>query len=85
MDVLKQKLEIITGQQDDLKKSLKKAQGEDKKELARRIKNVLDTYKSSDASGRNLLLKSVIEKIEYNKKKKTAPDDFELIIKLRSF
>ena len=85
MDNLKEKLVAITTQQSNLQSSLRKAQGEDKKELARRIKNVLDTYNSANAAGKNLLLKSVIEKIEYSKNKKTAPDDFKLIIKLRSF
>lgn len=85
MALLNEKKEALTTQQADLLSARRKASGEDRKELARRIQNVLDTYHSSNAAGRNMLLKSVIDRILYSKKKKTAPDDFQLVIKLRSF
>lgn len=50
--------------------------------LAEKIRAVLESYSTSDAAGRNALLKSVIQVIYYSKQKKTKPADFTLDIHL---
>ncbi|NLB29803.1 MAG: hypothetical protein GX823_06230, partial [Clostridiales bacterium] len=44
--------------------------------LRDRIISVLEVYKGSDPAGRNALLKSILIKIDYTKKKKTKPFEF---------
>lgn len=45
-----------------------------------RIVNALDVYKTLDAKGRNQILKSLIDHIDYYKEKKSKPADFRLAV-----
>ena len=48
---------------------------------------VLITYdvNTADAAGRNAMLKGVLDAVWYEKKKKTAPADFQLRFDLKLF
>jgi DNA integrity scanning protein DisA with diadenylate cyclase activity len=50
----------------------------DRAEMINRIRSVLDIYQASDAKGRNMMLKSVVDHIDYFKEKKSKPQDFEI-------
>lgn len=69
--------------QEELKKKIELAKNKDKKRLIDTLENVLLLYPSQNANQKNILLKSVISKVEYTKFKKTAPHDFKLSITLR--
>lgn len=47
------------------------------------IKSALDVYHTADAETRNRLLKPIVDHILYDKTKKTAPEDFSLLVTLR--
>ena len=47
------------------------------------IDNVLKLYPTLDAEGKNMLLKTIVARIDYTKEKKTKPRDFTLNIHLR--
>ena len=53
--------------------------------LAGKIRGVLDAYGAADAAGRNAMLKGVLDAVWYEKKKKTAPADFQLRFDLKLF
>jgi len=49
------------------------------------LSSALQVYSDSDVAGKNHLLKTVMERIEYTKHKKTKPYDFTISLQLRSF
>lgn len=55
------------------------------KDVADRIENLLNLYPSLEPAAKNLLLKNVIERVDYYKEKKTKPHDFRLKITLKNF
>ncbi|MDR3277518.1 MAG: recombinase family protein [Oscillospiraceae bacterium] len=53
--------------------------------LRENIADVLAVYASSDAAGRNALLKSAVDRVIYTKPKKSKPRDFTIQIQFLSF
>ena len=66
-------------------RAIQAAQTADPTSLATKIRAVLDAYDTSDAAGRNALLKGVIDTVWYTKAKKTRPADFQLRVDLKPF
>ncbi len=83
MAVVKDKIADLEHRQADLERRLDLERSADPTAQARQIEAVLAVYSTADAAGRNALLHSVIDRIDYSKPKKTAPSDFELVITLR--
>lgn len=83
MAAVKGKVEDLERRQADLSRRLEAARGTDYAAQARQIEAVLAVYSTADAAGRNALLHTVIDRIDYSKLKKTAQNDFELSITLR--
>ncbi len=81
--LLNQRMAENANRQAEAQKRIQQLTKQYDKELAKRIKNVLDAYQPSDPAKRNQLLKSVIDRIDYYKKKKTSPTDFTLSITLK--
>jgi DNA-binding PadR family transcriptional regulator len=52
--------------------------------LRDRIQSTLAVYHDADAAGRNALLKNLLEKVAYTKRKKTKPQDFTLALTFRA-
>lgn len=78
MDVVKKKLADLEARIEEARDRRDKVKGYDPSVQAQKIRNVLEAYQSSDAAGRNALLRTVISKIIYKKEKKTKPNDFSL-------
>lgn len=78
MGVVKGKITDLESRVAETRKKIEKAKGYDPTIQAQKIRTVLDAYKSSDAAGRNALLRTVISRIIYQKEKKTKPNDFSL-------
>lgn len=78
MGVVKEKLSDLEAQLEEAQERLDKAKGYDPAIQAQKIRTVLETYHSSDAAGRNALLRTVISRIIYRKEKKSKPNDFSL-------
>ena len=51
----------------------------------RKIKSVLEAYSAADAQSRNMMLKSVIQEIAYDKEPGSSLRDFSLTIQLKDF
>lgn len=81
-EIINSKIEVLEKQYDDLNKSTKYTTN--KLESAKIIKSVIDAYKESDnIQLKNQLLKSIIERIDYEKEKTCKPHEFKLYITLR--
>ena len=78
MEAVKSKRATLDKKAAELQRELQEAQCADPAALAEKIRAVLDAYGSSDAAGKNELLKSVLATVWYRKDKKTGPSDFQL-------
>lgn len=85
MEALSQKITASQEREATQEKKIRAARKIDKQALARQIRTVLDAYSAADARHRNMLLKSVLESVEYYKAKKTPPQDFQLFLHLKHF
>ena len=84
MAAVKEKRVALEKKEAELERSLREIQCSNPALLAEKIRAVLDAYGTADAAGKNALLKSVLEAVWYEKKKKTKPADFQLIFQLRA-
>lgn len=66
-----------------IEKELDIIRSADMKKTGEVLDSVLRVYPTLDAEGKNMLLKTIIDKIEYSKAKKTKPRDFTLRITLK--
>lgn len=78
MAVVQAKIASLERQEVEARQSMEAARDTDLSRLADQIEYVLGVYASSDAAGRNALLRSVVEVAWYHKEKKTKPNDFTL-------
>lgn len=83
METAKEKIDRLQKQETEAVKALESAKLADTAKQAKRIRNVLDLYRTLDAAGRNAILKSIIDVVWYTKRKKTKPTDFILRIVLK--
>lgn len=83
MTVVTEKISGLEQMREDTKRQLEELRNFDPAVRAEKIRNVLSAYRSSDAATQNALLHSVIDHIEYYKKKKSKPTDFRLICYLK--
>lgn len=83
MAAVKEKIADLERRQGELSHRLELERSADPAAQARQIEAVLSVYSTADGAGRNALLHSVIDRIDYSKAKKSAPNDFELSITLR--
>ena len=56
-----------------------------KEKIAKKLETVLDVYRDTDAQTKNKLLKEVIDHVVYSKEKRSAEDDFSILITLKDF
>ena len=84
MAAVKEKRASLEKRKAELERSLQEVQCSNPALLAEKIRVVLDTYGTTDAAGRNSLLKSVLTTIWYQKDKKTKSGDFRLTFALRA-
>ena len=56
-----------------------------KENIVKKLENVLDVYRDTDAQTKNKLLKEVIDHVVYSKEKQSAEDDFSILITLKDF
>lgn len=84
MAAVKEKRVALEKKEAELERSLREIQCSNPALLAEKIRAVLDAYGTADAAGKNALLKSVLEAVWYEKKKKTKPADFQLSFQLRA-
>ena len=84
MAAVKEKRAALEKKEAELERSLQEIQCSNPALLAEKIRAVLDAYGTADAAGKNALLKSVLEAVWYEKKKKTKPADFQLSFQLRA-
>ena len=85
MAAVKDKISGLERRQREAERAIQAAQTADPTSLATKIRAVLDAYNTSDAAGRNALLKGVIDTVWYTKAKKTRPADFQLRVDLKPF
>jgi DNA invertase Pin-like site-specific DNA recombinase/DNA-binding PadR family transcriptional regulator len=78
MDAVTTKLAELERQEATAAAELARHSTEEKAALRDKIQNALAIYHTADAAGRNALLKTILEKVEYTKHKKTKPHDFSL-------
>jgi len=69
----------------DLSNTIAELNARDMRRTGKQLETVLALYPTLNAEDKNLLLKTIIEKIVYTKPKKTKPRDFDLSITLRRF
>ena len=84
MAVAQERIAGLERREEETRQKLEASKNADPAQLAVRIRAVLDAYSTSDAPGKNALLKSVIQVAWYHKEKKTKPNDFTLRIILKS-
>ena len=75
-----EEVQILQARRAELEARINLKKTQNLKNAAEDIDNVLTLWPSSDAAGRNKLLKSVLKEIIYTKPKKTGPHAFELKI-----
>ena len=80
---LQSQLDTLNNEYEAVKRQADSVKVVDIKQTKQNILDVLNNYWQSDIPARNRLLKTVIEKVTYNKGKKTKPADFTLEIKLK--
>ena len=85
MAAVRQKIEKLEKREADACRAANDARLADPAAMVQKLQAVLDTYWTSDAAGRNSLLRSVIDQITYHKEKKTKPADFYLDIQLKPY
>lgn len=85
MAVMKERLQRLEESIADAERKLETERGNDGEAQRKQIETVLSTYHTADAAGRNALLHTVIERIDYTKKKKTKPTNFALSVTLKPF
>lgn len=83
MEAVKAKISRLQKEESEAAAALEAAQNANPAKQAERIRNVLDLYQSQDGAGRNALLKSIIDKVLYTKKKGSARADFILDVTLK--
>lgn len=84
MAVVREKIAALEKKEDQARQDLDNSRIADPAKLAARIQAVLDAYDTSDAAGKNSLLKSVVDVAWYKKEKKTKPSDFSLDVRLKT-
>lgn len=84
MAVVREKIAALEKKEDQARRDLEGFRISDPAKLAARIQAVLDAYDTSDAAGKNSLLKSVIDVAWYKKEKKTKPSEFSLDVHLKT-
>jgi hypothetical protein len=92
-DIFMERSEIVSDRLDNVKEHLDKTREQLKKEaellnirenIVPKVKNVLDLYRSTgDPGQQNMILKTILEKVEYLKFKDQKEDDFSLNLYLR--
>ena len=85
MEAAEKERAALIERQHDINSEIEKIQTRDMRKTANQLQTVLALYPTLDVEGKNMLLKTVVEKIEYTKAKKTKPRDFTLEITLRHF
>lgn len=83
--IIEKRIKDATRSKEENEKLLYSHSRENKERLLGKIENALDAYYKTDAQTKNKLLKEIIERIDYSKLKKTAQDDFSLVVKLKDF
>lgn len=84
MAAVRQKIEKLEQREADAIRAVSDAKLSDPAVMIQKIQKVLDAYGTSDAAGRNALLRTVIDQVYYYKEKKTKPADFYLDIRLKA-
>lgn len=84
MAISSDKITALKSRIEELEKKIETANNHDSAALAQQIKTVLDAYDAADAGGRNALLRTVIERIDYTKEQKTPKRDFKIEITYKS-
>lgn len=84
MAAVRDKLAALEKKEAETAQSIQDAKIADPAALAQKIRDVLENYDSSDAPGKNALLKSVVQVAWYHKDKKTKPSDFRLDTRIKS-
>lgn len=85
MDVLEKERAEAIAKRKNIEAEILKLRGRDMKKTGEHLENALKLYPTLDAEGKNMLLKTIIDKIVYTKQKKTSPHDFSLNISLHYF
>lgn len=85
MNIILEKIAALELQKASAQKAIIKAKREEKDILESGIRNVLEAYGTADAQIKNKMLKSVIDYVVYDKKKKTKPHEFCLNIVLKTY
>ena len=85
MDALDAEKTGLMKKQADLETKLKEIAARDTTKAAAQLRTVLSLYPTLDAEGKNKLLKTVIDHVDYTKDKKTKPHDFTLEVHLLNF
>ncbi len=75
----------LLAKQNDITAEIEKLKTRDMTKTVDQLETVLELYPTLDIEGKNMLLKTIVEKIVYTKEKKTKPRDFALDITLRHF
>lgn len=85
METLDEEKTGLLKKQADLETKIEKLQSRDTTKVAAQLRTVLSLYPTLDAEGKNHLLKTVIDHVDYTKPKKTKPRDFTLEIHFLNF
>ena len=83
MDAAKGKLSALERQRAEARSELERLSRADGRRQAAGIRTLLDTYETADGARRNVLLKSAVDVILYDKPKGAAPDGFDVEIFLK--
>ncbi|NCB52198.1 MAG: recombinase family protein [Clostridia bacterium] len=91
-DTFRQRLEAAENEkaallerQSDIEKEIIRIGARDLNKTVEKLETALAVYPTLDIAEKNRLLKSIIERVDFTKPKKTKPDDFSLDIRLRYF
>lgn len=85
MEAVEKERNTLSKRQLDLSSELESIKSRDMTKTTEKLETALALYPALNVDEKNMLLKSVIDKIEYTKDKKTKPRDFVLTITLRRF
>lgn len=83
--LLQEKESLLKRQEDAQIDAIERANGQKREVAFRKIKSVLEAYSAADAQSRNMMLKSVIQEIAYDKEPGSSLRDFSLTIQLKDF
>ncbi|WP_147539298.1 hypothetical protein [Anaerotruncus rubiinfantis] len=83
--LLQEKESLLKRQESAQIDAIERANGQKREVAFRKIKSVLEAYSAADAQSRNMMLKSVIQEIAYDKEPGSGLRDFSLTIQLKDF